>query len=131
MTQPAKDLINEIKDGLKPFYNERETNSLAFLLANHYYGLSRTDYVINEAIKSSEETQQQIKEAIIRLQQHEPIHYILGEAYFMDLVFAVSPAVLIPRPETEEIVRAMLAKLPINKPLNCLDYVYGQWLHSR
>lgn len=52
---------------------------------------------------------------IERLQQHEPIQYILGEAWFMNFAFRVNPAVLIPRPETEELVDLILKE--VRQPL--------------
>lgn len=53
----------------------------------------------------------QLDEAVTRLLQHEPIQYVIGEADFFGYKFKVSPAVLIPRPETEELVDAIIQYL--------------------
>ena len=55
----------------------------------------------------------------------EPIQYILGEQEFFGMMLEVSPAVLIPRPETELLVEAVLACLPINIPLCIADVGTG------
>jgi len=56
---------------------------------------------------------------------HEPIQYILGKQEFFGLSFAVTPDVLIPRPETEHLVEALLARVPHDKPLNIADIGTG------
>jgi len=63
--------------------------------------------------------------AINRRLQLEPIQYITGEQEFYDLSLHVTPAVLIPRPETEHLVEAVLHLLPANKPLNLIDIGTG------
>lgn len=67
----------------------------------------------------------QYKTWINRRQKHEPIQYILGEQEFYGLVFHVTPDVLIPRPETEHLVEATLARLPRNTALRIADIGTG------
>lgn len=66
-----------------------------------------------------------IQEVINRLSKHEPLQYILGEAWFYGLKFFVNQHVLIPRPETEELVDLMLKQLPMNNKLHILDIGTG------
>ncbi len=63
--------------------------------------------------------------AIDRRLDNEPIQYILGEQEFFGLNLKVTPATLIPRPETEHLVEAVLHQLPRNQPLNILDIGTG------
>jgi release factor glutamine methyltransferase len=63
--------------------------------------------------------------AISRRRKLEPIQYITGEQEFYGLRLHVSPAVLIPRPETEHLVEAVLALLPANQPLKLADIGTG------
>jgi release factor glutamine methyltransferase len=65
------------------------------------------------------------KEAIARRLQHEPIQYIIGQQEFYGLLLNVSPAVLIPRPETEHLVEAVLQLLPADRPLQIADVGTG------
>jgi release factor glutamine methyltransferase len=67
----------------------------------------------------------QYKEKITRRQQHEPIQYILGEQEFFSLTLRVTPDVLIPRPETEHLVEALLARVPHHAPLRIADIGTG------
>ncbi len=62
---------------------------------------------------------------LIRRQQGEPVAYILGKKEFWSLELAVSPATLIPRPETEQLVELVLAQLPENKACHVLDLGTG------
>ncbi|GAO28985.1 methylase of polypeptide chain release factors [Geofilum rubicundum JCM 15548] len=73
-----------------------------------------------------------IHEAVVRLQGHEPLQYVLGQTHFMDMVFKVNPHVLIPRPETEELVTWILEEAPLDRssggskaPLEILDIGTG------
>ena len=69
--------------------------------------------------------QQEYEELLARRAKHEPIQYILGEQEFYGLRLRVSPAVLIPRPETEHLVEAVLARLPHDRPLRIADVGTG------
>ena len=62
---------------------------------------------------------------LARRAQHEPMQYILGEQEFYGLRFLVTPAVLIPRPETEHLVEAVLARLPRDRPVRIADVGTG------
>jgi release factor glutamine methyltransferase len=62
---------------------------------------------------------------IVRRLQHEPIQYIIGQQEFYGLKFHVTPSVLIPRPETEHLVEAVLKLLPADQPLKIADVGTG------
>ena len=67
----------------------------------------------------------QYEQWLTRRAHHEPIQYITGEQEFYGLSFHVTPAVLIPRPETEHLVEAALARIPGNKPSRIIDVGTG------
>ncbi|HYK38307.1 peptide chain release factor N(5)-glutamine methyltransferase [Alloacidobacterium sp.] len=67
----------------------------------------------------------QYAEWLQRRTAHEPIQYILGEQEFFGLTFAVTPDVLIPRPETEHLVEGLLARVPHDQPLQIVDVGTG------
>ena len=71
------------------------------------------------------EQQAQYDEWLRRRAVHEPIQYILGEQEFFGLTFAVTPDVLIPRPETEHLVEAVLEHVPHDRPLRIVDVGTG------
>jgi release factor glutamine methyltransferase len=62
---------------------------------------------------------------IARREQREPLAYITGVREFWGLAFEVSPAVLVPRPETELLVEAALARWPLSSPLRAADVCTG------
>ena len=66
-----------------------------------------------------------LEEAVKRLQAGEPVQYVTGMARFGDLILKVSPAVLIPRPETAELVQKIGTGLPAEKPLRIWDIGTG------
>ncbi|MBB6145798.1 release factor glutamine methyltransferase [Silvibacterium bohemicum] len=65
------------------------------------------------------------EEKIARRAQHEPIQYIIGEQEFFGLALQVSPTVLIPRPETEHLIEAALARLPHDRAIRIADIGTG------
>ena len=69
--------------------------------------------------------EEQLKTGLKRLKQLEPVQYVIGHAWFCDLSFKVSPAVLVPRPETEELVQEVLNFLKKHPSQNLLDIGTG------
>jgi len=93
-----------IREKLSPFYPPAEADSLTRLILEHVTGFSRLQLHLHQSDRLPEPKIMQITEIVNRLLLHEPIQYILGETEFYGLKFSVSPDVLIPRAETEELV---------------------------
>ena len=97
-------MISEISS----IYEIDELNSIFHLLAEDYLKIPRSKILLADEIDLNESNQSLFSSAIERLKNHEPIQYVLGKTNFMGLEFKVNSSVLIPRPETEELVRLML-----------------------
>jgi release factor glutamine methyltransferase len=121
--QTAKELHLAIVAHLQAAYEPREAENIAYFLLEKMYGLKRWD--IWEKITFSEAQNLWLSQAILRLQAGEPLQYILGVADFYGLKLKVSPAVLIPRPETEELLDLILQKERKQQPLRILDIGTG------
>ena len=93
---------------LSSIYEMDELNSIFNLLAEDYLKIPRSKILLADEIDLNESNQTLFLNALERLKTHEPIQYVLGKTTFMDLEFKVNNSVLIPRPETEELVRLML-----------------------
>ena len=93
---------------LSLIYEMDELNSIYNLLSEDYLKIPRSKILLADEIYLNESNQNLFLSALERLKTHEPIQYILGKTTFMDLEFKVNSSVLIPRPETEELVRLML-----------------------
>lgn len=108
--------IHYIKKELAKLYPESEVQGFIRLLLETVCGWNYTAQVLkkNEIVGKSEF--REIEKAVSRLKQFEPIQYILGETEFMDLKVKVNPAVLIPRPETEELVNRIIETNISNSP---------------
>lgn len=97
----------------------------ARLLLQHVAGLSHAD-LISRPQSPLDAAQWQLLETLLaRREAGEPLAYLVGSAEFRGRRFAVSPAVLIPRPETEELVACALGKLPASASPSCLDLGTG------
>jgi release factor glutamine methyltransferase len=79
---------------------------------NHLTGLTRTDILSEKKIELDQDQNDRLRDFLQRINLHEPIQYILGEAEFYGRRFTVQPGVLIPRPETEELVKLALQLAP-------------------
>jgi len=93
---------------LSSIYEMDELNSIYNLLSEDYLKIPRSKILLADDIDLDESKQSLFSSALERLKTHEPVQYILGKTTFMDLEFTVNNSVLIPRPETEELVRLML-----------------------
>lgn len=91
-------------DKLVPLYDASETESLFFEVVHHVFALSRTAYLLNKHLEISADQEEQVNAILTRLVGGEPIQYIVGIAWFMGFPLKVTDNVLIPRPETEELV---------------------------
>lgn len=107
-------------------YNENEAAIVADLLLENICGLSRTEQISKKNLLVTEEQQVRLADGMLRLLNHEPIQYIINEAWFYGLKFYVDKNVLIPRPETEELIECIISnlKFPIDT-LKILDIGSG------
>lgn len=88
-------------------YDKEEVSNFFYILSEFYYGINRLKLALSPDIEI--ENPKPILEALALLKVDKPIQYILGETEFFGLNFKVNEHVLIPRPETEELVSWVLA----------------------
>lgn len=118
-------MFRQIVDTLIPTVEEREARALAFVVLEDAFGLSRTDIYLGKDTAFSEDDTIRLKKILRRLEQGEPVQYVIGTAQFCDLTFRVTPDTLIPRPETEELVGWVASLLPSAAPCSVLDVGTG------
>lgn len=120
-----KSMFRQIVDTLVPKVEEREARALAFVVLEDAFGLSHTDIYLGKDTAFSEDDTIRLEKILRRLEQGEPVQYVIGTAQFCDLTFRVTPDTLIPRPETEELVGWVASLLPSEAPCSVLDVGTG------
>lgn len=103
----------ELLSALRPLCGEREARAEALLLLEEGFGVSRMEVYADCIRPFSAAERQRLAECLRRLSGGEPVQYVLGRAVFDGHRFRVSPAVLIPRPETEELVEWVAESHPV------------------
>jgi release factor glutamine methyltransferase len=123
-------LLKEIKKvfhtELDAIYGKEEVSSFFYLLIEHYLGLERFILAVQPELIITKEEGSPLFEALSKLKLQVPIQCIIGKTHFMDLDFVVNKNVLIPRPETEELVRWVLDDFStVKSDLKILDIGTG------
>lgn len=95
---------SQFVESLIPLYGEPEAGQMVKMLFGHFCGISGSSLALQKNEFLSQEQTQKLQEALAQLLDQMPVQYIIGRSWFYNLSFEVNPSVLIPRPETEELV---------------------------
>ena len=112
-------------EALAEKFPQREAEQLMRILLEDLFGIDLKRQLMEPDLRIDEMQHYQLEQAVRRLLNGEPVQYVTGVARFGDLLIKVSPAVLIPRPETEEMVQKICATLPKEKHLRIWDIGIG------
>lgn len=105
-------IVAYIRSRLQPYYTAEEVSALSRIVCCDLFGQAPTDYYLGKDIVLSPKKEQELEDILQRLSRFEPLQYIEGRTLFLGREFWVAPGVLIPRPETEELVELMLKEIP-------------------
>ena len=118
------ELQKDFWDALSPIYGDREARSITRLVLEKKLELNSTQLSFERFRLLTQPQIQALQLILKRLLTNQPVQYILGEADFFGLIFKVNQHVLIPRPETEELVEWVIA-LSKNRGAHILDIGTG------
>ena len=118
-------VLHEIRDALKGYYPDSEALALAKMLLVEVFGFSTLELYGGKDKEFSEKHRSVLDEMIRRLLKNEPIQYIIGIESFFGLTFEVNPNVLIPRPETQELVSWIIEDYQSDDSVRILDIGTG------
>ena len=125
MEATVKEMKRRFREELTGLFSPQEAGHLFWLVMNHLRGWSKTHLMLYEDTKLTYSEHLFTQNTLERLKNHEPIQYITGETEFFGLLFRVNGAVLIPRPETEELVEWILEQEGTYKGARILDIGTG------
>ena len=98
-----RDFIAEARASLAAVYPAEEARAMVSFLCEDILGVKSHAHIIEPSIEVPDDSLPQLQESMSRLIGGEPLQYVLGYSYFCGRRFKVSPSVLIPRPETEQL----------------------------
>ncbi|WP_166964421.1 peptide chain release factor N(5)-glutamine methyltransferase [Yeosuana marina] len=107
-----KDIKELFQFELNGMYDKEEIDNFFFMIIESYLNLKRIDLALNPELSCKDNQSQLLNDALAHLKKQIPIQYILGETEFFGLPFKVNSSVLIPRPETEELVSWIINQQP-------------------
>jgi len=118
-----KDLLQKYHTQLTGIYPPPEISAIFYRLTEHFWGLKRLNIALHPDMQIPDN---QMEKALTKLQQNKPWQYITGKTEFYGLPIVLNQQVLIPRPETEELVDWILKDLPKNTdPIKIIDIGTG------
>ncbi|MBN1990478.1 MAG: peptide chain release factor N(5)-glutamine methyltransferase [Bacteroidales bacterium] len=108
----ALNLLNQIAKELNGYYSPEELQSFKRIIAEDLFCASLHQVLLNPSMPVTTEQYEKAGLLVTELKLQKPIQYVLGKAHFFGMEFRVTPSVLIPRPETEELVDWILHNSP-------------------
>lgn len=123
--QDFKQLTSIWTNRLSNLYPEREVRNILLLILEDIFEFNRSELLVSKEIALSDAQLKELDQISARLQTGEPLQYIVGFTYFDDLKIGVATGVLIPRPETEELVSWILESVRERANLNVEDWCTG------
>ncbi|MCS6974848.1 MAG: peptide chain release factor N(5)-glutamine methyltransferase [Cyclobacteriaceae bacterium] len=121
----TRKLLEETLRQIYPNKATHEIREMVLLLLEELTGLSRAEILAGKEIDFTPYLQQKLHNDIERLNRNEPVQYIIGKAWFYGREYRVTPDVLIPRPETEEVIDAASRLFSSSDPIQILDVGTG------
>ena len=118
-------LYRSFLKNLETIYSPNEAANITKLFFESELNISRVDMIKHPDALLSEESGSKLESSLALLMNHTPIQYVIGNTWFHSLNFKVTPDVLIPRPETEELVSAVIDYLKNNSTRNLLEIGTG------
>lgn len=118
-------ITKSFKTELKNIYPDREIQSFIDILLQYYAGIDKTKAFLNPDKQLLPEQVFELEQALKKLKQEIPVQYIIGETEFYGLAFKVNSDVLIPRPETEELVDLIIKTHLHKNKIKILDIGTG------
>ena len=118
----------QLWQSLTPLYDAGEAQAIVRTVLDVEYGMTLTDIICGKVNELSSDEERNLEEIITRLQNGEPVQYVLGEADFAGRTFHVEPGVLIPRPETAELcqwIEEEVSSLKADERKQILDICTG------
>ena len=112
-------------EGTAPLYSQEEAAALVSRLCEALLGVTPYAHIVHPELEISEASLPVLQAALARLTAGEPLQYVLGYTDFLGMRLRVTPAVLIPRPETEELCRRVIAFYPSAAPASSLAAISG------
>ena len=119
-----KESIEQLKNGLAGLAEPQEVQAMIRVICEDVFNYDPVDVALRQESELPDFAQQRITEIIARLRRHEPLQHIVGYARFHGHKFKVNPSVLIPRPETEQLVDLIIDENP-GSDLRVLDMGTG------
>ncbi len=119
-----RQLSDSVRSRLAPMYGDGEARWLFRIIMEHVKGWDQTELAVRSDKEVTDFTISRVDEAVKRLLDGEPIQYIFGDTYWYGMTLKVTPDVLIPRPETEELVD-LIVRQNSGENLRVLDVCTG------
>ena len=119
-----KEAIEQLRSGLAGVAEPQEVQAMIRIICEDIFNYDQVDVALRQESELPDFAQERVTEIIARLRRYEPLQYIVGSARFHGHRFKVTPAVLIPRPETEQLIDMIVDENPASD-LRVLDMGTG------